>query len=73
MKDIIVYEEMNAEFQKAQEEIQKAQEEFKETLNQAKEDVMEHVMKATHFSYESIEEIMGGYGLEMDYIEDFLI
>lgn len=48
--------------------------EFKQTLSDAKKEVMERIYDTTEpFSYGDIEDIMMGHGLEMDYIEDFLL
>lgn len=48
--------------------------EFKQTLSDAKKEVMERIYDTTEpFSYDDIEDIMMGHGLEMDYIEDFLL
>lgn len=47
--------------------------EFQENLEAASEEVNERVYGDDgHFSYGDIEDIMHGYGLEMDYIEDIL-
>lgn len=49
------------------------QSKFNENLCEAKEEVMEFINSGDPFSYTDIENIMHGYGLEMDYIEEFLI
>lgn len=48
--------------------------EFEQTKAEAKEEVMERIYETDEpFSYDDIEDIMHGHGLEMDYIEEFLL
>lgn len=55
-----------AEEQKKQDKI-----DFEQNLSDASEEVHQRMEEAP-FSYNDIEEIMLGYGLEMDYIEEIL-
>lgn len=73
-KNTITVEQMEVQFQRDQEEARKADREFNERKEEARKDVMERIFDCEEpFYYSDIEEIMSSHGLEMDYIEDFLL
>lgn len=51
----------------------KRKKEFEQTLVQARSEVFTRMYSDEPFSYSDIEDIMNGYGLEMDYIEDMIL
>jgi len=55
-------------------EIQKEEDktDFQNRLSEAHDEFNEIVNSNQHFTYADIEDMMLGYGLEMDYIEDFI-
>jgi hypothetical protein len=58
-----------------QEHLQQTEQEkqkHEQNLAEAREAVFDHIEDGD-FSYSSIEGIMDGYGLEMDYVEEWLI
>ena len=66
---IIAKIEVNLEEQAKEKEELNA--EFEERKQEAKEDFIK-MLGSNKFSYDSVEEMMLGHGLEMDYIEDFI-
>lgn len=56
---------------KSKQEEQEREKEFNQNLSDVADEVNERIHEGP-FNYNDIEDIMSGYGLEMDYIEDIL-
>ena len=74
MKTTINWSEALQKEKELKKQQQKEKSEFQQRLSEAKDDVEDRIYNNDQpFNYSDIEEIMDSHGLEMDYVEDFLI